>query len=87
MKHAILFLAYKNIQHLIEYRNLLDDNFLFYIHIDKKSKISKEELEALSQQKNILLLSRKYTVNWGGLNYLKTILYLARAAIKNKEVG
>jgi len=87
MKHAVLILAYKNIHHLFDYISILDDDFLFYIHIDKKSTVSKDCLEGLSKKKNVVFLSRKYTVNWGGLNLLKAILHLAGEAVKNREVG
>ncbi|MBD3627941.1 beta-1,6-N-acetylglucosaminyltransferase [Cyclobacterium sp.] len=87
MKHAILFLAYKNVDHLVEYINLLDDDFLFYIHLDKKSKLKKNAVEKLSRQKNVVIISRKYAVNWGGLNLLKALLLLAKEAVKNKEIG
>ncbi|WP_410266541.1 beta-1,6-N-acetylglucosaminyltransferase [Cyclobacterium sp.] len=87
MKHAVLFLAYKNVEHLIEYISLLDDDFLFYIHLDKKSKLKSRSIHKLSQQKNVVFISRKYTVNWGGLNLLKALLLLAEEALKNKEIG
>ncbi|MDN3686552.1 beta-1,6-N-acetylglucosaminyltransferase [Cyclobacterium jeungdonense] len=87
MKHAILFLAYKNIDHLVEYINCLDDDFLFYIHLDKKSKIKSASIEKLYRQKNVEIISREYSVNWGGLNLLKALLLLAKEALKNKEIG
>ncbi|NHE55605.1 beta-1,6-N-acetylglucosaminyltransferase [Cyclobacterium plantarum] len=87
MKHAILFLAYKNIDHLVEYMNLLDDDFLFYIHLDKKSKVKNDAVEKLQRQKNVVTISREYGVNWGGLNLLKALLLLAKEALKNKEIG
>ncbi|WP_162417029.1 beta-1,6-N-acetylglucosaminyltransferase [Cyclobacterium roseum] len=87
MKHAILFLAYKNIDHLMEYIDFMDDDFLFFIHLDKKSKFSNASIERLTSQKNVVFVSRKYSVNWGGLNLLKALLLLAKEALKNKEVG
>ncbi|MFC4872876.1 beta-1,6-N-acetylglucosaminyltransferase [Negadavirga shengliensis] len=87
MKHAVLVLAYKNIHHLSEYIQFLDEDFLFYIHIDKKSLISKEEQAALFNHKNVVFISRKYKVNWGGVNFLKAMLHLGKEALKNKEVG
>ncbi|WP_439481765.1 beta-1,6-N-acetylglucosaminyltransferase [Cyclobacterium plantarum] len=87
MKHAILFLAYKNIDHLVEYMNLLDEDFLFYIHLDKKSKVKKDAVEKLQRQKNVVVVSREFTVNWGGLTLLKALLLLAKEALKNKDIG
>ncbi|WP_375583746.1 beta-1,6-N-acetylglucosaminyltransferase [Cyclobacterium xiamenense] len=87
MKHAVLFLAYKNLHHLADYMDLLDDDFLFFVHIDKKSVVTEAQLRALSERKNVRLISRKYTVNWGGLNLLKAIIYLAKEALKDPQVG
>lgn len=87
MKHAVLVLAYKNFHHLSEYINFLDEDFLFYIHIDKKSRISPEEKEALVRHENVVFVSKKYKVNWGGTNFLKALIHLGEEALKNEKVG
>jgi hypothetical protein len=86
MKQAILITAYKNYNHLEEIINFFDENFELYIHIDKKSKISKIELINLNKYENVKLVSRKFNVNWGGLNHLKCILYLCEQALKNPDI-
>jgi hypothetical protein len=83
MKQAILITAYKNYNHLEEIINFFDANFNLYIHIDKKSKISKKELHHLLSSKTVQLVSSKYVVNWGGFNHLQSILYLSEQALKN----
>jgi hypothetical protein len=85
MKHAILITAYKNYHHLEEIIQCFDANFEVYIHLDKKSKISEWELRDLRKYDTVKLVEQKYKVNWGGFNHLKSILYLAEQALKNKE--
>lgn len=83
MKQAILITAYKNYHHLEEIINFFDTNFEIYIHIDKKSVITNIELNNLKKYKIVKLVVKKYKVNWGGFNHLKSILYLIEEALKN----
>jgi len=85
MKQAILITAYKNYHHLEEIIQCFDANFELYIHLDKKSKISNEELVRLRKYEIVKVLEQKYTVHWGGFHHLKSILYLSRQALKNPE--
>jgi hypothetical protein len=88
MKHAILIIAHKNFKHLVDLICYFkSDSFFIYIHIDKKSNFSKDQLSFLSQQKNVMYIKRKYSINWGGFNILRTILWLFKQAIKNKQVN
>lgn len=86
MKQAILITAYKNFFHLKEIIEFFDENFELYIHIDRKSKISKKELISLRSYDIVKLVSQKYKVNWGGFNHLKSILFLTEEALKNHEI-
>ncbi len=82
---AILITAYKNYHHLEDLVNSFDDRFNIYIHIDKKSTISKEDIQKLSSKKRVLHLSQQYKINWGGINHLKAILELAERATENVD--
>lgn len=86
MKQGILITAYKNFDHLYDIANYFDNNFEIYIHLDKKQKISKKEFSRLQSLSTVKLISRKYKVNWGGLNHLRCILYLSKEAIKNNAL-
>lgn len=66
--------------------HFFNDDFLLYIHIDKKSSISEDDLDMIKQAKNVSFLSRKYNVNWGGYNIVKAILMLSEEAVKNKKI-
>lgn len=85
MKQAILITAYKNYSHLKRILNFFDDDFHIYIHLDKKSEISSFEIEELAGNKTVKIFCQKYKVNWGGLNHLRSILYLAKKALEDEE--
>lgn len=86
MKQAILITAYKNFHHLIDIASYFDDNFEVYIHIDKKIKVDSAIIKELTSIHQVKLVSRKYKVNWGGINHLKCILHLSETALKSKDV-
>jgi hypothetical protein len=78
-QQAILITAYKNIEQILNIISFLGDGFEFYIHIDKKFYIDTSILENI---KNVHVF-RKYIVNWGSVNHLKCILFLAEKALEN----
>ncbi|MDL2215120.1 beta-1,6-N-acetylglucosaminyltransferase [Dysgonomonas sp. OttesenSCG-928-M03] len=82
---AILITAYKNYTHLDDLVNFFDENFSIYIHIDRKSSISQEQISTLREKKNVELVSQEYNINWGGINHLKAILLLVQKAIENNN--
>lgn len=83
MKQAILVTAYTNIEHLNFLTDSLSEEYIYYIHIDKKSNIGKREIKKLSEKENVALISQKYNVTWGGINHLKAILFLLQNALKD----
>lgn len=85
MKQAILITAYKDMDHLLDLANFFDKDFSFYVHLDRKSNIKEEEITSLRQIENVRFVEKKYSVNWGGLNHLKAILFLATVALRDKE--
>ena len=86
MKQGILITAYKEFHHLIKLINFFDDDFYLYIHIDKKSPITKDETEVIQKAKNVVFYSRQFNVNWAGINHLKSFLLLSREAMKNENI-
>lgn len=82
---AILITAYKNIDHLIEIIRFFHDGFSVYIHIDKKSTLTKDQIKLLDSYKNVSYVSQKYEINWGGFNHLRAILDLSEKALEEKE--
>ncbi|HNW96923.1 MAG TPA: beta-1,6-N-acetylglucosaminyltransferase [Bacteroidales bacterium] len=86
MKHGILITAYKNLEQLIEIVNFFDENFKFYIHIDRKSKPDKEIIQKLNTIKKVKFITSKFKINWGGRNHLLSILLLAKEALRNPDL-
>lgn len=84
MKHALLITAYKNPHHLVALAENLDDRFRLYIHIDKKSSFSTDEIIALEAHPRVAHVVRKYKVNWAGINHLRALLHLLEVAIESK---
>lgn len=85
-KHAILLIAYRKIEQIVEYMELLDEGFYFYILVDKKSKISNERIEKIKLHKNVKFIEKTLEINWGGKSFIDAILLLAKEALKNKEI-
>lgn len=85
MKQAILITAYKDVEQLMLLIDQFDNDFNFYIHIDKKSSIQKEQLARLQQIENVQYISQDFKINWGGLNHLKAYLHLSEIALKEVE--
>ena len=80
MKHALLILAHKDAGHLTRIIRFFREEFYVYIHIDKKSTITPEERAALRSMENVRLVESRYSINWGGHNVLKGVVYLMRMA-------
>lgn len=85
-KHAILIIAYKNIEQILEYIDLLDDDFCFYIIIDSKGKISKERISKLRSNSRVRFVEEEYKINWGGKSFFDAVLLLAREALKDRDI-
>ena len=83
MKHAILLLWHKDMEQLRNLIKLFDEDFKFYIHIDKKSIVSEEEIRLLENNHQIASIYQKYRINWGGFNILKAELFLLQRIIKD----
>lgn len=81
MKHALLILAHKDANHLAGIIRFFQEEFYVYIHIDKKSSISSKERAALREMKNVRLVESYYSINWGGYNVLKGVVYLMKMAV------
>ena len=82
MSQAILMMAHKNVEQINDIISFLGEHFEYYIHIDKKSKL---DVSRLTKQLNIHVFS-VYSVNWGGLNQVRTELLLSKEALSNKKL-
>ncbi len=85
MKHAILLLFHKNPQQLIRMMSCFDDDFVFYIHIDRKTELSSSELESIRKAHPHVHLYSRYKVYWGSIAILKAELYLLEEILKHEQ--
>ena len=76
MKHVILMTVYKDIKLVNQLIDTTPSNFDFFIHIDKKSKISNKDISARAH------IYKVYKVYWGGIEHLKSFLFLMKEALK-----
>lgn len=86
MKQGILITVHKEIKHINKILNFFDDDFYFFIHIDKKCKIKENEFKLIQNYRNVLYISRSFKVNWGGGNLLRSRLLLSKEAVKHKSI-
>lgn len=77
-KHAILLLAHDQLSHLIDLINLFNDNFIFFIHLDKSGQYKEEDILRIKNFKNVQLIEKKYKIKWGGYSIVKGFIWLAK---------
>ena len=81
IRHAVLITAYKNPQQIVDIVNYLNEGFEFYIHVDKKSKMDTRSFEDIPN----VHVFRRYIVNWGSIDHLRSILMLSHEALADRR--
>lgn len=81
---AILMIAHKDIEQVIELSKILKRNFKVYIHVDAKCKISGTQEKILSEMGTHLF--QTVNVKWGGWGIAEAARILFREALKDKEI-
>lgn len=87
MKHAILILAHKDYPLLCRIIKYFAKDCDVFVHVDKKSGFTKNELERLSAYTQVKAVVRKYDVHWGGFSMLKVELYLLGLAMEKSDAA
>ncbi len=85
MKQVILITAYKDFDLLKKLVGSFNNDFNIYIHVDKKSSYTKNNLLEIRNNANVSLVEKKYNINWGGFNHVKAVLFLIEKALRNPE--
>lgn len=80
---AVLILAHKNIDQVVELTERLSATFNVYIHIDMKTHVTKEQKEKFKQLNSIVI--SKYNVKWGSYSIVRATIDLIRLALANKN--
>lgn len=82
---AILILAHKNIEQIIDLSMILSKKFVLFIHFDRKYKMPVEDKKKLEKMKNVHVYS-EIDVNWGGFSIGEVELFLLKEAMKNQDI-
>lgn len=80
---AILILAHKNIQQVVELSRKLNSNFNVYIHFDKKMSLDNDYLKVLENE-NIRYISQE-DVKWGSWSIVRATIALMNLALNDKD--
>jgi hypothetical protein len=87
VKQAVLIVAHNNFQHL---KNLMltmyDGNVSFFIHLDKGSGFSVQEIEELKKLPGVRLVATRYKTFWASHNFVMAALFLAEEVCKYKDI-
>lgn len=87
MRHAILILAHKNYPLLCRIIAYFAKDCDVFVHVDRKSGFTEDELERLSAYVQVKAVVRKYDVHWGGFSMLKVELYLIKLAMEKSDAA
>lgn len=80
---AILILAHKNVQQVVELSRKLNSNFNVYIHFDKKMTLDDNCLKILENE-NIKYISQE-DVKWGSWSIVRATIALMNLALSDKD--
>lgn len=80
---AILILAHKNVQQVVELSRKLNSNFNVYIHFDKKMTLDDNCLKILENE-NIRYISQE-NVKWGSWSIVRATIALMNLALSDKD--
>ena len=84
LKHALIITSYNDFDILIKLLKYYSHHFDCYLHIDKKSNISRSQYEEIKSIPNTFTL-KKYRVNWGSYSHIKAVLALIALAVSNTQ--
>ncbi len=85
MKHAILILAHKDILQLCKLVGYFRSRCEVFIHVDKRSEFTENDLKMLRNLPNVSGVYREYSVHWAGFTILKCELYLLKQALIHSD--
>jgi hypothetical protein len=88
-KIALLVLAHEKLEQLALVLNSLEhEDVYFFVHIDRKVKITSEQYEIFNQIRNCHVITRNesMTLNWGGRSQVDAMLLLLNKAYASQVV-
>lgn len=81
---AVLILAHKNIDQVIELSNRLSSSFEIYIHFDRKVTLTNTQKKALDKL-HVNYFS-KYDVKWGSYSIVRATVDMMKMALDNSKI-
>ena len=82
---AMIITAYQDFDGLFRMLTALGRHVLCFVHVDKKSGFTPEQLARLGALPNVQAVSR-YAVNWGSVYHLHALIDLCRMALGDARV-
>lgn len=82
---AMIITAYQDFDGLSRMLAALGTHALCFVHVDKKSGITDEQIAQLNAMPNVRAVSR-YRVNWGSVYHLHALIDLCRMALGDPRV-
>ena len=82
---AMIITAYRDFDGLLRMLAALGRHALCFVHVDKKSGFSPEQLARLGALAKVQAVSR-YAVNWGSVYHLHALIDLCRMALEDSRV-
>ena len=82
---AMIITAYRGFDGLSRMLTALSRHALCFVHVDKKSSFTPEQMARLNALPGVRAISR-YTVNWGSVYHLHALIYLCRMALEDSRV-
>ena len=87
MKHAILILAHKDIEHLKRLVGYFRRDCYVFIHLDKKAGFSPDAIDSLKAFPQVAGVYNRFSIHWGGNRMVKCELFLLRKALENCDAS
>lgn len=81
---AVLILAHKNIDQVIELVERLSQTFEIYIHFDKKVTLTDDQKAFLNNSKSHYF--SKYDVKWGSYSIVRATIDMMKMALENPNI-
>ena len=82
---AMIITAYRDFDGLLRMLAALGRHALCFVHVDKKSGFTPEQMARLGALANVQAVSR-YAVNWGSVYHLHALIDLCRMALDDARV-
>ena len=82
---AMIITAYRDFDGLLRMLAALGRHALCFVHVDKKSGFTPEQMARLGALANVRAVSR-YAVNWGSVYHLHALIDLCRMALSDARV-